>query len=94
MEDIENYCSFSDSPCTLDPSCSSSSFEWSVCSDGTAVAGGDYKDEEPSGAAVEPYLYDREASESSSSAGDSSSEVKTGLETRNGKQSCCRRVCR
>lgn len=71
MEDIEN-CSFSDSSCTLDLSCSSSSFEWSDCSDGATVAGG--ADEGPSEAAVEPYMYEPEVSESSSSAGDSSSE--------------------
>ena len=70
MEDIENS-SFSDSPCTLDLSCSSSSFEWSDCSDGAAAGG---VDKGLSGAAVEPYMYEPEVSESSLSAGDSSSE--------------------
>ena len=71
MEDIEN-CFFSNSPCTLALSCSSSSFEWGDCSDYVAVAGG--VDEGLSGAAVELYMYEPEVSESSSSAGDSSSK--------------------
>ena len=58
MEDVKNR-SFSDSPCTLNLSYSSSSFEWSDCSIVVEVA--DDVDEGPSGIGVEWYLYEPEA---------------------------------
>ena len=68
MEDVGD-CSSSDTPGSLSLSYSSSSFEWSDRSDSATEA-----DDPHGSAAVEPFQYEPEVSESSSSEEDSSEE--------------------